>query len=264
MKTMKVLAIIGLCAALGAPQAGAALMGISPPVTSPYYADFNVNNLTIDDSVSGSTATMSITGTASDHYTSSVDSPGTHGVQQGSGGNFNGTFSLNATFTESGSSWSLTGGSFTIDQATGTLLFSGVGAGTVLLEGNLIPGAAGPQGTFGFGINSFSKAEFDFLYTVNTTQNVPANGNNIILQDWATVNPIGTTVKGAMDLQWGSYPSWTGTSLPNWTDGLAPDDGQGDVFIPEPSAYPRFAVGVAALAAIWARRSPARKSVTAK
>ena len=266
MRIMRIL-LAGVVVLTGASQATAAflLTGLSKPSQgTPYYADFSVGSLTVANTATGSsgskTATLTISGASGaggESYYSSSQSAGTGGQYNKS---FTGSFSLTANIVQAGSRWNLTSGNFTIK---GDLL--GGSSTDILLTGSLLTGLNSPTGNWIFG-NNGAQDEFDFLYAVNTTQDVQGNGNNKILQDWATVNPVGTTVVGAMSftfnpstvrLTGSPFSAWNGTDLGQSFSGGA--GGTGDVWVPEPADYGWTGVGCAALAMAMMRRERAKR-----
>ena len=265
MKLNTIHLLAGVCSTMVATQVGAALMGLSAPANSPYYADFALSGLSFSETYDPATqtATLSVTthGTATEHYISSPQSPGSHGnpiLGRKPENAFPGGFSLTALIRYENGNWILESGSFTVygnlGRGTGhkgdiLLHRRNEGAGDVLLHGNLDPGVSGPNGTFGYRTSTSDPRQFEFRYTVDTTPNVAANGKNAILEDWATANPLGTIVQGAMilDVANGDW-NWAGDWSDPWTRCA---NGYGNVFVPESSHYGWLGAGLAALAAVF-------------
>ncbi len=252
MKRERILQLAVLCSVMTGQSANAALINlVKPTPADPYYADFTANSLLLAYTYHGNNSgTLQVTTTGSsgvaEAYESGSSSAGTGFNNGGTGYNnqaFTGIFTLTANIQEIGSVWSVTGGSFTMD---GTLL--GGSSSSLLLSGSLMAGGDGPGGTWGYLAGS---KLFEFLYSVNTGN--AADGALPIREDFATGNPLGSTIAGGIKLNLinafsqGFTSSWANT-------------GFADAFVPEPEAYAWAAAGLAGLGLICGRRKPIRQA----
>jgi hypothetical protein len=261
MNRTTILPLLGVvCALYGDSQAGAALIGLSNPTTSPYWADFNVNSLHYQNTYGqvpgyqGNVATFTVTTTANNQaaekYTTGSLAPGTMGAHKEPGKAFQGGFTLTAHLQSVNNVWTLMDGDFTM---MGNLFGT---AGETLLKGTLLPGTGGPGGTFGYRASASDPKRFEFLYRVDAGD--PTNGKDLILADWRTANgPEVGAVFGGMILNvttagW----NWAGNWANNFGTIPLTAEGYGDVFVPEPSDYGLLGGGVALAAAILRRRTP--------
>jgi hypothetical protein len=243
-----------MCLVLVMGTANAALIGmIKPTPSDPYYADFTANSLSISYAYNSTTQVGTLIAQNSgiaplpvaESYESGSASAGTGSLNGGTGFNSQsllGSYVLTASIKLIGGVWSVTGGSFTMKGS-----LPGVSTATtdLLLQGNLLAGGDGPSGTWGYATGS---KLFEFLYTVDTGNT--ANGNLAIRKDFATGNPLGTTIHGGIFLNLNQV----------FTQGLATswaNVGTADTFVPEPAAYPWGAAGLAGLSLIYVRRKPA-------
>jgi len=224
--------------------------------SSPYYADFNTDNLNVSydylGSVSGvETGEFQITGTGSDTYTDGKKSPGTGNGTGAQAIPFTGSYTLTAwvDFNSSDNQWEVFDNASKSENSTFTVngylpgvspADGGTDPSELLLSANLKTGL----NTLGFGASG-SKI-FDFLFTTS-------GGDTKILQDFFGAN----TGQGAIILNAGTYITpgvQNGFSYAHYFSGNLNEsfsntgpNGTADSFVPEPVAYPVAASAMAFL-----------------
>jgi hypothetical protein len=244
---------------MAASQTGAALMGLSAPANSPYYADFELAGLSFTETYDSAdqTATLRVAtrGIQTEHYTSSSQSPRTHGSrtlspQRDNG--FRGSLSLTASIRYENGNWILESGSFTVYENLaggighrGDMLLHGRNRHDILLHGNLEPGISGPDGTFRYWTSGTESKGFEFLYTAVTSQKTTVQGAMIL-----DVTSSGWGWKGDWSDPWHGSAFGVGALSPL---SVVPDPLS---VVPEPSAYGWLGAGLAAAALVVVRRTP--------
>jgi hypothetical protein len=221
MKKERISLAFCLCAGMVGFQAQAALLTLTPPSTSPYYADFGIaSGLTVTYTVGpgGANATTGqFVATGSNlEYTDSKDSPGTGNGTTGAytADGFTGSYNLTANLVkESNGNWDVSTGTITIK---GNLL--GNGNTDLLLSANLKAG----DNNIGYAAGS---SDFYFIFDVT-------GGEPVIEQDFfgvgtgqggVIINDDATTFSGFL------------SSFNNLGHTLSATE---DTFVPEPAAYP--------------------------
>jgi len=293
MKTRQFVNVASLCSMLAGVSAQAALInGFGPNSSSPYYSDFEANQLDVNYVYSGNSASGTGVFTVSnpylnsslvtegDSYTSSSKSPGTMGAYNQTG--FSGDYVLTANISYNNGVATLTGGSFDV---YGSLL--GGTASSLLLSGSLVAGAGGSE--FGYVDHTATRStgeynQFQFLINLKTV-----SGNPAIVADFLKNlgGEGGISLNAAFDytghtvLQGGNPP----TTVYNYNNGstattanLTSTTYQGfnglwdqnfanpmaapvaDSFVPEPSFY-SVAASLAVLVSLPSFRRKANRSV---
>jgi len=215
MKKTRILQAGALCGAMVGFQAHGALLGINPPSTSPYYADFFTPGLDVFYNTANSGATGTFTA-----ETFSVPNNGniftTGSTQAGNkvSSTFSGSFLLTASiaFNTHDNQYEVTSGTVTIDGA-----LPGVTSGT----GNLLLTANLKTGINSFGWGTKAQNEFDFLFT-------PTSGASSILADF-----FGTSGAGGIEVHEGTSTTYTDMTK----SFINANAGNADTFVPEPAAY---------------------------
>ena len=126
MKKERILQAFCLCAGMAGVQSQAALLTLTTPSTSPFYADFGVASglSVVYTSESSTTGQLIVTGNNLE-YTDSKDSPGTGNGTTGAYNayGFTGSYDLTANLVKEGNgNWDVSSGTITID---GNLLGNG-------------------------------------------------------------------------------------------------------------------------------------------
>lgn len=212
---------------LMASPAGAALIaGFGQDKTSPYYADFTANMLSVTNTWNSGTKTATFHAgnsvSAVESYFTGSQAPGTHTTKNQS---FNGFYTLDATIQQVGSSWNLVGGTFTVK---GDLM--GGQTTELLLQGSLNTGLGGQAfgyGNPGQGTSPGPYNIFQFLYTVT-------GGNCTIMADYQGLN------NGAGGISLDAFfantiQGFNGDFGRNFSNPAG--NGVADTFVPEPAAY---------------------------
>ena len=236
MKKVQILRVICLGAGMFALHAQGALLGIDWNPNDDQYAAFNSGGLQINYSYNAGTGIGTFTAVSSSSpsssmaYTSSIDSPGTHGLFNATP--FTGYYSLDAQIENYGGVWGVSSGSVTVEGALSGVTTS---ASDVLLTANL---ETGPR-TFGYGDGGGS--EFDFLFT-------PTGGNQSILADFSR----GLLVPGgAIIMDAGPSDTYAGSFTQSFgNDG----DGSAITFVPEAPSYLWAAAAAAVCGFLFATR----------
>jgi hypothetical protein len=232
-----------LYAGMVAFQSQAALLTLTTPSTSPFYADFGITSGLSVDYTSESSTTGQFVATGSNlEYTDSKDSPGTGNGTTGaySAYGFSGSYTLTANLVkEANGNWDVSTGTITID---GNLL--GNGNSDVLLTASLKPG----DNNIGYGTAIGSTLfYFNFTVTGGESQIVKdfigvgtGQGGVIINAGGYDTNPLNVGNPGPGDTAFSGNFS---TSFNNYGHTSSATE---DTFVPEPNAYP-LAGSVAAL-----------------
>lgn len=262
----------------------AALLNMEQNQSSPYYSDFEANQLDVNYAYTAGTSSSG-TGiftandpysggslvTEGDSYTSSSKSPGTFGAYNQT--SFTGSYSVTADISYNNGVATLTSGTFSIYG--GLPGVPGSTPSTLLLSGSLVAGAGGSA--FGYVDNSAGLTQgkydtFDFLINLNSLA-----GNSEIEADFlkslggeagiilhasfdatghtAIVNNKPTTVYNYNNGSTTTTANSTSTTYQgfdgNWNQSFANPAAAGfaDTFVPEPAIY-SAAASIAALAGV--------------
>ena len=241
MKKERILQAFCLCAGMAGVQSQAALLTLTLPSGSPYYADFGVaSGLSVVYTLESSTTGQFVATGSNLEYTDSKDSPGTGNGTTGAydAYGFSGNYTLTANLVkEANGLWDVSSGTIAID---GNLL--GNGSSDILLTANLKTG----DNNIGYGSASGSTL-FYFNFTVS-------GGESVIEKDFFGVG----TGQGGVIINAGAYlppDNYTGfaSSFSNVGETTHATE---DTFVPEPAAYPMAASIMAFLgfAGVAARR----------
>lgn len=236
MKNVRFRLFLGVCSTVLCLQANGAIVGLNLtplPNGSPAFSEFITPTLAggyTYNSVTGvGTLTVTNSGgvTKQGEYTSSPESPGTHGAYTSA--SFNGFYTLTATIQDIGGQWEVTGGNFSVE---GALL--GGSTTSVLLTGNLRTG----NNSFGYGTTKADDA-FDLLFTTT-------GGSPSIVSDFFGAG----TGNGGIYFQEGSATTYSGSLTSSWIF----TSGDADTFVPEPIYYPFAAAGTAIFGLVLSTR----------
>jgi hypothetical protein len=250
MKTTRFFSLVVLCSAAMASPTRAALMGLTKNVSSPYYADFTANGLSVSSTYNASsqTATFHAANSISqvESYTSHPLSPGTLGAYNNAG--FNGFYSIDATIQKIGSVWNLTGGTVTVK---GNLM--GGTTSDMLLQGSLKTGVSGVGGAFGFQDFGLTPDASHPFYDIFEFRFTPTSGNAAILADFFGANNGQAAIILDANFNYANPALFfNGDWAHPFSSGTA--NGVADSFVPEPSAYPLTAASAALLGLLFVRR----------
>jgi len=249
MKKQNYFQLVLLSSVMSGLSAQAALLGITPPANTPFYADFNDQNLYVNYAYTGSatsgTGTLEAWSTSSGITTSSTahntftadNSSGAVVYNQG----FNGYYDLTATIQNVNGVFSVQTG--TVDIYGGLPTVNGFGNGSantsdLLLSGNLKTGAQNFGYTPAGSAHSTASIELDLLFNVSSGNGSQMDNSQIFADYFGAFGGQGGIVltTGALNGANGITGGYSGLAAAFSNSSL--QNGQANTFVPEPIAYP--------------------------